>query len=300
VRREFRWRPTRAGEKAGLFGDALPGAEDPVWAKLPVMSHAHVCRSLKSFTEVLVEGEFVAGGLTRTFPLIVSRRFGRGAVVVVNAEGLWKWDFFPSYQQARAMYETFWTQLLQWTATYSAYLPGQDYALNVSRSSVDPGQPVRVEVTRRGEADTGPPGIRILRDSVEVQDITLSASAGVDGRWEAIAVLGEPGDYTVELTPSAGDAGRKLYEAVYVRFPLSETDALSADPGFLDELAEMSGGRSVREDELLGLLEAKPVLREVQAGEAEWEPSWANAWCLALLLVVPALEWFTRRRNGLM
>ncbi|MBP7830288.1 MAG: hypothetical protein KA248_10260 [Kiritimatiellae bacterium] len=299
----FAVRPTGAGEKAGLFGDMLPGPDDPVWGRLPPLGFAQRVRRLKAFSDVLVEGRGELGGQEQVFPVVVRRRFGKGMIVAVNADGLWQWDFFPSVKDAGNMYQEFWSQLVQWAATFSEFLPGAQYALGLNTRAAGSGEPVRLRVSRR-QADPGAPAPEILVRLGGELVRTLHPAPVPDepGRWETVFSLEAPGTYRLALhDPAAEGTEGDLYEALEVRAAPREEDNVSADPAFLRELAEASGGEPVTPETVAA------VLARLDAGEratdvsrATWQPAWDRGWFLLLTALCFAAEWFVRRRNGLL
>ena len=95
-----------ADQGAGLFGAALPGAEDRVWATLPLLEDAHEVARLKPFARVLAEGQ--PDERQTRGPLLIARPFGCSMVATVNADGLWRWDFRPEVREQGAPYQEFW------------------------------------------------------------------------------------------------------------------------------------------------------------------------------------------------
>ena len=294
---KFRLRPTRTGQDAGLFGSMLAGMDDPVWMKMPPLQNAHRARRLKSFSQVLVEGMLPVGDRAVPLPAVVARRYGKGIVLLVNAEGLWQWDFFPSVTGAETMYKEFWTQLMQWAVTYAEFLPGHEYALSLSSSAVLPGVPVRARVGHRGtERPEDPPRVRVVGDGDTIQEFPVSPGTE-EGVWEAVFSLQEPGTYRVEL------AGPKSppCATLHIRTPPTELDDTSADPDFLKALAEASGGAVITETDIAGTVAAlEPAAEAVDMNRAVWVPLWDTWWLLCAMLTFFGVEWFTRRRNGLM
>ncbi|MFC1461234.1 hypothetical protein ACFLQR_01790, partial [Verrucomicrobiota bacterium] len=243
---KIRFQPLRAGEHVGLFGDLLPGPHDPVWSKLPPLQNAYRCAKLKAFTQTLAEGAFDMAGEQRSIPIVLSRRYGKGIIVLVNAEGLWQWDFFPHVAEAGNLYQELWTQLPQWAATYSEFLPGQEFSLKLSRSSVLPGTPVRARIYYRGRIeDVKAPMVSVMRGDTLIQELSPARSVGDENRWDTIFSLSEPGAYRVDLANTAGRDARGPCAALHVRTPTTEKDDLNADRPFLDRLARESGGRII-------------------------------------------------------
>ncbi|HOW97284.1 MAG TPA: hypothetical protein P5567_10605 [Kiritimatiellia bacterium] len=299
----FSVRPTDAGSAAGLFGDMLPGPEDAVWGRLPPLQFAQRVRKLKAFSDVLVEGHSELAGHEQSFPVVVRRRFGKGMVVVVNADGLWQWDFFPSVKDASNMYQEFWSQLVQWSATFSEFLPGSRYALGLSARVAHPGEPVRVRVTQRLPEPGAPaPEVRVQQGAEPARTLWPAPVPEEPGRWEAVFSLDRPGSYQVALrAPGEQDAAAGVSDTLEVLAAPREEDNVSADPDFLRELAALSGGEVVTPETLdVVVRRLKEGEEDVKSGRATWEPAWDRAWFLVFTAFCFAAEWFVRRRNGLL
>jgi len=293
---KFKLKPTRTGQEVGLFDAMLAGVSDPVWLKLPPLRYAHRTARLKSFSQVLVEGMLPVAGKEIPLPVVVARRYGKGIVLVVNAEGLWQWDFFPSVTGADTMYKEFWTQLMQWAATYAEFLPGHEYALSLSDTSVLPETPVRVRVNRRGaDGPEQPPLVRVIRGKNTVQELTVSSAGGT--AWETVFTMRDPGTYRLELAGPESPPCATLH----VKAPPTERDETSANPEFLRQLAEISGGAVIAEQDIANTVAAlEPPPEAVDMNRAVWVPLWDRWWLLCGMLSFFGIEWFTRRRNGLM
>jgi hypothetical protein len=297
---EYKLIPTPDGEESGLFGERLPSAKADVWRALPALTDVRAMAELRPFTRVLAVGERVGGG--SKVPLLVARRYGRGFVAAVNGDGLWRWGFNPTKKADEDWHRDFWLQLLQWAATYSEFLPGEDYSLHLSGSSAAEGETVRARMGYRGNANPIPqPILELVQPDGTIERIPgAPAGTGEDGhpRWGAIFTPKVSGTCTVRLT-----AGGKPGPAVPLQIvpPPREDDERSADPKLLTEITEASGGRMWTPEqwkELLATLE--PAVQRVQLQEARWVPLWNQIWTLAAIAVLLAGEWIIRRRNGLL
>ena len=297
-------RPTRAGEAAGLFGDLLPGVDDPVWDTLPQLEDSHQCLEIKPFTEILLEGRWTLDGREQALPLLMSRRFGRGMTLTLNADGLWQWDFFPSEKGVEGQYEEFWSQLIQWAITFSEFLPGQDLSLHLDQSIVRPGELVRARIGYRGDsnAESPPqPGLALYRGTELLREIPASKPGAAAVRWEASITLNEPGSYRVAAIDQNDREKPGPSLPLTVLPPPSETEQLSADPDFLAAFAEVSGGRIISADEFPDIVSKLSTPKaSVDREKAEWEPIWDQWYWFSIVLFIGGLEWFTRRRSGLL
>lgn len=303
---EFRFQPETEGSGAGLFGQMLPAADDPVWIGLPPLKDADRIARLKPFTQVLAYGTQPAGQREERVPMLVARRYGRGVVAMVNADGLWKWDFFPKARELGNMYEEFWTQWLQWAASYAEFLPGQDLSLRLSETSVPVGRPVRATIGWRGGGAEPAPlvewhrGGEVAGSASASKTVTSSDEDG--GQWTAMIQPKEPGSYRLRVVDTA-QPGKLGPEAMLrIEAPPTENEILDADPGFLRRLAEATGGRiwkPEQREELAELLKTDDTVQSIGAPQPVWHPLWPQAWVLCGITGLLGSEWWLRRRGGL-
>ena len=238
------------------------------------------------------------------FPRLMIRRYGQGVTGLVNADGLWKWDFFPEAREQGNMYQEFWIQMIHWMLSYSEFLPGQDYSLNLSASTVKPGTPIAIRMAYRGTDKPGLPQVEIT--SPEMDEPLRLAPAGLpsaDGRlkWGTTFTPDKTGSYQMRLI-AAKEGEASLPEAtVTVTPPPGEMDELSADREFMRDFSESSGGKLIEADTLEAFLAdvLKPQAPEALDRGAEWNSYWMHWFMPVLVLFLLATEWWLRRRNGL-
>jgi hypothetical protein len=298
--------PRAEGEDSGLFAGQLPGCDDAVWSRLPLVRCSQGAVRLKSFAQTMAEGRRASASGSDSqqgVPVLVSRRYGKGLAVTLNVDGLWQWAFFPTAREAADMYEEVWAQLLLWAGTYADFLPGHRYAVRPGASTVMPNTPVRVQVRRRGAAVSGEvPRLRVVRGSDAVQEISLAADGRADG-WESVITLPDPGLYRILLDVPAedGKAG-ELGVPLLVESPPGERDDVNPDLAYLTRIAEVSGGQLVQPAALEAAMVRREQARDVQreqGAQAVWDPFWDRGWLLFAIMAALAVEWTIRRRNGL-
>lgn len=296
---KFIFSPTADGQSAGLFGQALPAPESPIWKSLPSLKDAHDVDSVKPFTRVLAEGSLP--GSKGKFPLLMVRRYGQGVSGLVNADGLWKWDFYPEARELGNMYQEFWTQLIQWMVAYSEFLPGHDYSLHASSQIVSLQDPVVFSVSYRGSRKSPHPSIVITADGQDPVTISAAASTPVGGKpaWKCSFVPDRPGTYLATLI--TGDDSPAPTLNIEVTAPPAEMDNLNPDPDFLRELCESTGGRLLTSEELPVFLKEQfgSQSKSTMKAEVVWQSSWMQWFVPIIVLVILAAEWWIRRRNGL-
>lgn len=301
---EFRFTPNAEGEAAGLFGAALPASAASVWNSLPPLKDGRNILAVKPFTRILAEG--VPTGSTSgggKFPTLLVRRYGQGVTGLANGDGLWKWDFYPEARELGNMYEDFWTQLIQWMASYSEFLPGQDFSLHLASTQGLPGQPVTVSIGYRGTLPAPTPVLQFTREGAAPVIVNPASVPDPSGRprWQATLTPSEPGTWHLGLSDGRPNAPPTPEVELAVPAPPTEQDDLSPDPAFLASLAETTGGQSLTAANLDAFLKDKlhtTAPATLESG-AVWQPAWNNTLVALLLTFVPATEWFLRRRQGL-
>lgn len=296
----FRLVPSPAG--GDLFGALLPAADDPIWKNLPPLSDANSVVRLRSFARVYAEGEMGEHGAR--FPLLVARRFGRGLVATLNADGLWRWSFQQQGSASDPLYRDLWVQLMQWCATYSEFLPGEDFAVRLREQQVEPGEMARAVISYRGTDRPGlEPYLRITCDGQKAgESAAVLREENEAGReWNATVTPSKPGRYVV----SVGDRSRADLNqgraVLNVPAPPKESDDLRADPALLAALAAKAGGKTFQPSEVAQLKDAmRPEQTVSVAAESKWESLWPKWWGVLAVAALFGGEWWLRRREGLL
>lgn len=305
---DFRFTPNRDGEAAGLFGQALPAPDASLWASLPTLKDGRQVSMIKPFTRVLADGipDLGAGaspGASGKFPALLVRRYGQGVTGLVNGDGLWKWDFFPEARELGNCYEDFWTQLIQWMASYSEFLPGQDFSLRLPASRGDIGTALVATLSYRGSAPAPQPMILITDPSGASNEISPAAIPDPSGRplWRASITPDKPGLWRLKLIDPRPNAPATPEALITVPAPPGETDDLSPDPAFLRDLAGAAGGQTLQPAAFSNLLNTQLVTNPpISSGSrAIWKPSWNHAIVALTIATLLAAEWLLRRRQGL-
>jgi len=290
--------PTTDGESIGLFNQVLPGRDSPIWAELPPLKDANEIKLVKPFTRTLASG--TSSG--KEFPMLMVRRYGQGVTGIVNADGLWKWDFYPEARNHGNMYHEFWAELIQWMVSYSEFLPGYEYSLNTSKTIVQQGEDIAVNVGYRGQTPSENIALLVTdKTGKKVGEYTLASFLSDTGRkqWRTNIKLENAGEYQCRLINVKTDYIPEL--TLSVKPPPNEKDNLTADHGFLRELAEKTGGKLLSPDTLDTFLKETMLAKQpTQAdGNMIWKPfllHWIVGTIIALILGV---EWWIRRRNGM-
>lgn len=232
-----------------------------------------------------------------TAPAIVHRRFGRGQVVSIGVEGLWRWCLNSRVEGQNSPFDRFWDQTVLWLLAGRDFIPTRQFSFRPNSANIQLGEKVFFRMTMR-QPD----------DRVKSVALTLFLGEKEIGRANMTAAGSEVGRLAGEYLPER--TGR--YRAV-AKFPdgtsqesrfivfnenLEETE-VATDVVGLRRLCESSGGRLIEPGDLVKLL--KELASEPSDAEPQIQiiPVWNAAWVFYAAGLLFGLDWFLRRRWGL-
>lgn len=298
IRSDLHWpgplkmQPTRLGLQH--FALRLASTDDrnrTAWAELPPLEGANRFEQLKPGAVALAEAD-------EDKPLLVAQVFGNGRVIAFAGDSTWHWWM----QGHETRHKRFWRQLVLWLARKDQSLEGSVW-IKLPRRRFAQGELVTFQVGAR--SPEGEPVVEadfqaevVLPDGTTDSLRLVRKDETTQGSFRGTAA---PGDYTIRLT--AAKDGQELGRT-QARFLVSqqdlELDNAAADPGMLESLAAMTGGRTPAPEQLAELI------REIAQGTDELivrretkRTFWDN-WPFFLAFVgLMGVEWYLRKRWGL-
>jgi hypothetical protein len=276
--------------------------------------------------KVFAEAEDENGGEPKR-PIMAAWNKGTGRAMVFGGDTTWQaWRRNPT---AVAAYERFWRQVVLWLANREDASGNTYVTLDTRRVAAGGNNAVGFTVGARGKGGEAAPDakfeVKVIGPHKE-ETAVPTAQEGKDRRGYFFRT-NEPGEYTVWVKASGKDAkGNDLDERPATAKFLCYAEDLenlrpAADHEFLKKLAASGGGAAYvgGEDKLTEFLEgllAQPLLPS--RARAEVWPDWrvtpvsgeasdqlAALWTSGLLLAfalfvaLVSLEWFLRRRWGM-
>lgn len=235
----------------------------------------------------------------RTFPAIITQRYGEGKSAAVTIADFWRWGMKDPEQQENLARS--WRQLVRW-------------AINEV--------PSRVELEKE-EVNSGPLpltklSVRVQTKTFDPQDdatviLTVSHQDGETSTLSAEPSLTDPGLFTAEYA-SANPSGYRVQASVLdgegeeigtdeiARTINPETDEfakLGPNQSTLERIAAETGGEMLRLDELAELPALLKTL-DLPISEVRQRPLWHTPWLFLIALACFLGEWVLRRRQGIL
>ncbi len=292
----FELTPAGAVNPIFNFGDNL--SADVVIRELPEMLSITRVQSEKSLSIVLAKG--VSGTDGEELAAIAYQRYGKGKVMSIAANGLWRWAFMPAeLERYDEIYTRFWAQMIRWLVYGSDFLPGQDIAFSTDKLSYNLGEPVPLVVQTK-EVPEGAYSPRIEISGPRDSTTTVQLERDDEGSltYSASFMPEKEGEYTALLR---SDGGKSAEESV--RFTVYadslETRFVASNDALMTQIAESSGGEVLSVDRWK---ELPRLLRDFELStreEMKPEDVWDTRSFFFVLMGLLALEWLVRRRTGL-
>jgi len=239
----------------------------------------------------------------RVSPLVMTMRYGGGRVVYVATDEIWRWR----YGRGEILYERFWIQLVRLLARERLERGENGFRLRVAAESVEVGEPlpVSLDIIDQSLLESAPDALRVRVQPGEnggiaatASELTLIADPNEPGRYTGVWTPPSAGDWALEAVDPALLSGGDAAASVGVRatLPGGELADPRPDHDHLRDLASRTGGEAILPENLSSV--GDPGVfpsRRVRRVSIERETLWDTPLALALILLLPTLEWIGRR-----
>jgi uncharacterized membrane protein len=230
-------------------------------------------------------------------PLVAWQRYGKGQVLGIATNTLWKWA--AAGHETRALFGRFWRQAVR--GVTRKLEGGSLLGIHWDQEHYRPGEQAVLEVHLRESTDAG--AIRLvgkLSGPGGDKDVVLSPVMGQADLYTARIPLGPRGDYTFRLSAYSGANLAESYERVLPVEPLLEEGASpELKDAYLREIASRANGLYAGEKDLAPV---ETFLREkIVSQQSSVVVPLVNVWNLfaVLVMVILIVEWLLRRRLNL-
>jgi uncharacterized membrane protein len=274
---------------------------DLLWSYLPV-PHTPIAVEALPGSETLVEFTLPQKGEQENgLPMLVTRKFGAGRVLYCASDESWRWRF----KNGDDYHQRFWNQIASWVME-TPFSVSDDYvSLDADSIIYEPGGQARLRVRLRDDAGKSVRDVSadalLWKNGQVVATIPLAEDENQSGVFRGKTPPLDHGEYAVSVQ-AAGFQSSAMKARVQFSV-LDETEdelkLLGCNADLLNSVSRISGGEYVGEEqyqELADLLRPLSTGRVIETETVLWQSYW---WFGAIICVL-GLEWFLRKRSGLL
>ncbi len=276
-------------------------AQNPieVWNNLPPVFQPQANYRAKPEDEIISTVKI--NNVPINSPLIVSRILGSKRSIAVLAKNIWKWKLQTADDNLN-LFDNFILNSIKWLNTSSKQ---KQVTIKTSKKNYSSGE--NIDFTGQVYDETFNP---VSDAEVKVQvkgkkgNYNLTLSAVGNGLYEGSLQINKAGNYSY-----SGEATQngKNFGIDAGKFNIGEVDIEMINPqmnySFLSSLANETGGKFFNasdDNQLFSIIKnlnkrafkEKTIVSEIKL--------WSNEWLMAIAILLFALEWFFRKRAGML
>jgi uncharacterized membrane protein len=271
------------------------------WEELPPISIPEQLTGVKPGATVILEAN-ATGDRSRTTPLLVEERYGRGRSMALTSNDTWRWRMdMPSQNNS---HETFWRQLLRYLVSAAP----RQYEVAAERDVYTKGDVVIL----RGEVNDkkfnavmdAQVVARVTKPSGATAEIPLKINFG-EGQQQSGAdyrnefTPDENGLYKIQMTARRGGATLGEAQSTFlITDRTREFHDAAQNVELLKRAAAETGGKYFPLSDANDLLDEITLL-EGKNSERVSKDLWDMPINFILLVGLAGAEWFLRKRKGL-
>ncbi len=272
------------------------------WLKLPPIYTIHQFQQFWPETQTLVNARTTSSQQNAKTPgsLVVIRTRQMHKSAAILGYGLWRWELLMrGVGDDSDIYNNFINNMLQWLETKKETSAWQ---IKTDKQHYNFGEPIKVTVniTKQALAMVNEPELTLLLNHKQGQEsVTVSRSG--DDSYSNVLYLDKAGDYQLTLdSATMSHITNKPDEAVFSIGEYSvELNNTQLQKPTLQDLALNSGGRYVEPDSV-ALLQ-KVIHGATRTSAQAWNKElWNEKYILFLIIFLLALEWFLRKKKGML
>ncbi len=266
------------------------------WDQMPELFRYSKVKRAKAGTTVLAEHPTERNEHGNRI-LMATHNFNAGRVMVFTPHNSFRWQM--SQESIDDSHHRFWRQAAKWLTT----APKSALKLNIAKTEYTLKEPVIIEVTATDETFTLTNDAKLRTVIVDEKgtrkELQLEQELGTDGLYTARFIPNQYGEYTVTAmgTLDGEDLGKQqaLFE---VKPSYAEFSDAALNVPLLSTLANMSGGNYYPIDEASQLVNQISLV-ESATSEITDIDIWDLPLIFGIIILLLGLEWFLRKRAGL-
>jgi uncharacterized membrane protein len=276
-----------------------PKANEQAWSKMPALTGMNQVRAARGETLITSSGE--GGGA----PLLTIGRFGKGRTLALMSDDAWRWNFIAAGNKESPQNHL---KLVRQAARWLAQEPSFEQLQLRPIAAAQPGEKIQIKlkVLKDDFTPTRQATVQLRVFGPEGEPTVVAASAdSEEGEYTGEFIPTKEGTHRVEAEASLG--GKVLGKdrgSFTAAFAYGETDDGLPRLDLLKRIAENSKGEyfSINDwnDKALDKVAAKlESIAPSQLVEQRQTRLWSTLWPFAIVLTLLSIEWWMRRKWGL-
>lgn len=278
-----------------------------LWSLMPNIYWSFPTLTAKPTAQTLMErGDQI--NVEGNQPLLVTGRYGRGNVVYMGFNGTWRWRRVG----LRAQYfDRFWVQVVNYLAETRSLQGKRRGVIDSDRSEYELGDEIRLTATVLDEQmeEMSVATIPARRQSIEdgrFTDFQLKLLPGITGQYESTFTAQFTGTFKVLVALDGASEETGIEPVTFVVKPPSvESRAYWLNEKLLRDVAEASGGKYLKLDEIDQVADLLPQLDTTTRYSSPPEPIWdvnekLRYLTFFLLFLLLTIEWAVRKKYKLL
>ncbi|MFA5805489.1 MAG: hypothetical protein WC879_12680 [Melioribacteraceae bacterium] len=283
-----------------LFSSSFSTANNKkeVWNNLPPVSQAAVKIQIKPGSNTLVSSK--VRNIPIANPLVVSRNLGKQRAFAILAGDIWKWQL-QTAEKHPEFFDNFINDIIKWLNLSSQQ---KQFSVSTDKKIYSPNEEVNFTAQLYDHTfspiDTAQIELQISKGEKKF-DLALTPAG--NGIYNSAFTPNEPGDYLFSASSFLNGTEMKTDIG---RLSVSETQIEKIDtrmrPAFLKSLAKSTGGEYYSIDNYSNLLDKLRGINRnpvKETGTKKEYNLWSDERVLIIIILLFAVEWFLRKRSGM-
>jgi uncharacterized membrane protein len=278
-----------------------PKSNEEAWRKLPALTGINQVRSVRGESLLTAGAPDSAGGA----PLLAIGRFGKGRTLALMTDDAWRWNFIAvGNKETPQNHLKLMRQAVRWLAQEPSFEQVQLRPIPLTQ----PGEKaaIKLRVLKDDFTPTREASVQLRVFSPEGEPVLVSAAPeGDEGEYGGEFTPTREGTYRVEAEASlGGKALGKDKTSFNAAFFYGESDDGLPRLDLLKQIAETSKGEYIPiadwNDKTLERIAARlESIAPSEIVEQRQTRLWSNLWPFAIMLALLSVEWWMRRKWGL-